>query len=83
MQQQLRLFDIGQKGNNLRQLGKVVVIAVRRAHIRPSTQEHLLTLIRARVTKHRCERVPKRMEGNHLLSIARNASACGLIDPTL
>lgn len=29
MQQQLRLFDIGQKGNNLRQIGHVMVIAIR------------------------------------------------------
>ena len=29
MQQQLLLFDIGQKGNNLRQLSEVVVIAIR------------------------------------------------------
>ena len=83
MQQQLLLFDIGQKGNNLRQLREVMVIAIRSRHIRPPAQEHLLALVCTRVTNHRCERVTQRMEGYHLLSIARNACACGLINQTL
>ena len=87
MQQQLLLFDIGEKrwqlSDSLLQWSGRMVVTHYRLRIRPCAQLHQCLLVSACFAKQRRIGVAQRMEGYHLLSFARNACACGLINQTL
>ena len=71
MRQQLRLFDIGQKGNNLRQRGHVMAIAIR--HQSKADPSHYTTIL-AKPFRHHPPLLRKQFLNHSTISIFNPAT---------